>query len=580
MKTKSIKYILLAILAFALLLPSPALSTIQWANNATSVVANAGGLAAGGTSLTVTAGQGDRFPAVATPHYFMVTLVDTSGNREIVKVTTRVALSNTMTIVRAQEGTSARDFPIGSLVELRVTKNALDYLSKSADIEANHYVADASALDQGATVNTRSIKSLVDAIGTQQATIEIPHTGTGTTTTYTVSTGFTIPVTISLRVSKGALISVAGGQTLTMDGIVQAGAYQVFTGAGTATVSTYPQDQVWWGSAERFDAKVNLVQGSDADGDIYYRASGATTRLAKGTGLQQLRMNVGATAPEWATPTAVESGNAQEFRLTLTSGVPVTTGDVINATTIYCTPYRGNKISLYDGANWNIRSSAEFSLALGTLTASLPYDVFVYDNAGTPTLEFLAWASATARATALAYQNGVLVKSGAATRRYLGTFYTSSTTQTADAAATRYLENYYNQVDRLLSGTYSTNRTTASATYVELNAEIEIKWVQGSIENPIFFSVSTTPEISVATDVASIAVAINSTSVATAGLEQGFYALSGYGVTCQIAGFVSTSLGYSYATVIGAVSGGGTLSLPAASELGKAKTYLRAAKKG
>jgi len=40
--------------------------------------------------------------------------------------------------------------------------------------------------------------------------------------------------------------------------------------------------------------------GSDADGDTYYRASGALARLPKGTGLQQLRMNSGATAPEWA----------------------------------------------------------------------------------------------------------------------------------------------------------------------------------------------------------------------------------------------------------------------------------------
>jgi len=40
--------------------------------------------------------------------------------------------------------------------------------------------------------------------------------------------------------------------------------------------------------------------GSDADGDIYYRGSGALARLAKGTGYQHLRMNSGATAPEWA----------------------------------------------------------------------------------------------------------------------------------------------------------------------------------------------------------------------------------------------------------------------------------------
>ena len=41
--------------------------------------------------------------------------------------------------------------------------------------------------------------------------------------------------------------------------------------------------------------------GSDADGDVYYRASGAFTRLAKGTAGQVLTINTGATAPEWAT---------------------------------------------------------------------------------------------------------------------------------------------------------------------------------------------------------------------------------------------------------------------------------------
>ena len=40
--------------------------------------------------------------------------------------------------------------------------------------------------------------------------------------------------------------------------------------------------------------------GSDADGDLYYRASGALARLEKGTSTQVLSMNSGATAPEWA----------------------------------------------------------------------------------------------------------------------------------------------------------------------------------------------------------------------------------------------------------------------------------------
>jgi hypothetical protein len=40
--------------------------------------------------------------------------------------------------------------------------------------------------------------------------------------------------------------------------------------------------------------------GSDADGDMYYRASSALARLAKGTADFKLFMNAGATAPEWA----------------------------------------------------------------------------------------------------------------------------------------------------------------------------------------------------------------------------------------------------------------------------------------
>lgn len=154
-------------------------------------------------------------------------------------------------------------------------------------------------------------------------------------------------------------------------------------------------------------------------------------------------------------------GKVNDFRLTLTSGAPVTTSNVAGATSIYCAPYKGNQIGLYTGSAWVIRSSSEFSLALGTLTSGKPYDVFCYDNSGTPTLEFLVWTSDTTRATALAYQDGILVKSGDATRRYLGTFYTTSTTTTEDSETKRYLWNYYHRVKRTMRRV----ETTASWTY-------------------------------------------------------------------------------------------------------------------
>lgn len=172
-----------------------------------------------------------------------------------------------------------------------------------------------------------------------------------------------------------------------------------------------------------------------------------------------------------------------EGRLTLTSGVPVTTSNVTGATTVYFTPYKGNRIALYDGVStWSLYTFTEKSLALGTITAGKPYDVFIYDNAGTLTLEMLVWTNDTTRATALVSQDGVLVKSGATTRRYLGKFYTTSTTQTEDSYANRYLSNHHNPVLRPMSAVDATaSWTYNTATWREANNSTvnRINFLQG-----------------------------------------------------------------------------------------------------
>jgi hypothetical protein len=166
-------------------------------------------------------------------------------------------------------------------------------------------------------------------------------------------------------------------------------------------------------------------------------------------------------------------------RLTGTSGSAVTTGNVANITTIYFTPYHGNLIDLFDGVSaWNRRKFTEISVALGTLTSGLPYDVFCYDNAGTPALRSpVAWTSTSARATAITLQDGIYVKSGATTDRYLGTFYTTSTTQTQDTVQQRYLWNYYNRVKRPLERF----ETTANWTY----STATVRQANGSTSNQV-----------------------------------------------------------------------------------------------
>ena len=211
-----------------------------------------------------------------------------------------------------------------------------------------------------------------------------------------------------------------------------------------------------------------------------------------------------------------------DFRLTLTSGTPVTVSDVTGATTLYCTPYKGNRIALYDGSKWVLRTANEFSLALGTLTSGRPYDVFCYDNAGTPTLELTAWTNDSTRATALTRQDGVLVKSGALTRRYLGTFYTTSTTATEDSAAKRYLYNYYHRAKKLFyktDATASWNYTTGTYRQANASAANQVEFIQGVAEDAVDIAVSALVKNSSASLIqAQVGIGLDSTSAIATGV--------------------------------------------------------------
>lgn len=78
-------------------------------------------------------------------------------------------------------------------------------------------------------------------------------------------------------------------------------------------------------------------------------------------------------------------------RLTLSSGTPIPIVDVMAAATLYFTPFRGNQVALFDGAQWTLFLFTESSLSLSGLVANTLYDIFLYDNAGVLTLEAVAW---------------------------------------------------------------------------------------------------------------------------------------------------------------------------------------------
>ena len=170
-------------------------------------------------------------------------------------------------------------------------------------------------------------------------------------------------------------------------------------------------------------------------------------------------------------------GVAPGGRLTLESGVPVSTTGQTAKTTIYYTPYVHDTVALWDGARWAPTTFAETSLALGTLTSGKPYDVFGYLSSGALALELLVWTDDTTRATAATLQDGRYCKSGDKTRLLLGTIYTTSTTTTEDSETSRYVGNAYNAVNRRLfacpaynNNNAATSYTLNSSTWAELNS--------------------------------------------------------------------------------------------------------------
>ena len=110
------------------------------------------------------------------------------------------------------------------------------------------YSASAMA-DQGLT-GTRTLKGLATSIGSsKQATIVLSHTSSGNTTTYSMSQSVTLTSNITLKIEKGAVLSIAAGKTLTINGSFEAGLYQVFDCVGTGKVSGLKESNpIWFGA--------------------------------------------------------------------------------------------------------------------------------------------------------------------------------------------------------------------------------------------------------------------------------------------------------------------------------------------
>ena len=197
-----------------------------------------------------------------------------------------------------------------------------------------------------------------DLVAELNTAIPLVRGGTGTTTVAGFKAAFDLETGVDVQAYSAALASLAGLTTAANKMIYTTAANTYAVTDLSAFARTILDDAdaaavLATIGAQPADAALTSLAGiSLAAGDLLY-ATGADTlvRLAKGTAGQQLRMNSGATAPEWA------SGS-----VTLGTSVASTSGTAIDFTGI--PGWARRIVILFSGVSLN--STGQFLIQCGT----------------------------------------------------------------------------------------------------------------------------------------------------------------------------------------------------------------------
>jgi hypothetical protein len=241
---------------------------IKFTNNASATLAAS--INSTVTTIALTAGQGALFPSTGGGDYFYATLVDSSNNLEIVKVTTR-AVDN-FTVVRAQDGTTAKSFIAGDRIELRPVAAALeaiqteasDALSAHVDETTGAHVATAVAYTPHGDIEADNVQEAINELDTEKF----------------AKTGGTMTGALSVEVSGASdFAGLFKNNNSAIDIEFKAGgsdsANRLFSGANAGTEVLYAEKT----------GKVVTQGGFEIDGGVLTFPDGTTQATAAGGGV-------------------------------------------------------------------------------------------------------------------------------------------------------------------------------------------------------------------------------------------------------------------------------------------------------
>lgn len=154
-----------------------------------------------------------------------------------------------------------------------------------------------------------TLAAAITAIGATETVLEITPG-----TSWDVDADAVVPATLSLRIQKGALLTIANTKTLTINGPFEAGLYQVFSGTGTVTGLSFSRPEYFGTpSTTTVQSAINSIKSAtfpNKGGYVYISPKSSYT-LASLT----IPIYVDLVDMSQAYPTLIMGDSGSEFRL-------------------------------------------------------------------------------------------------------------------------------------------------------------------------------------------------------------------------------------------------------------------------
>ena len=391
---------------------------IQFSNHAATTLAS--DVTAAATSFSVATGDGALFPTLTGSQFFYATLEDVTDSTEfeVVKVTARS--TDTFTVTRAQDGTSAQDWQSADKVQLRIPKVAITTLETQLSDYADTVSTvawTAPGTIGSATPNTGKFTTLqTTGETTAGAAIALADAVPGVTTAKLYNSGgnlFWAGVDLSSGSSKWTTV---GGTNIYRDSLVHIGGtgdptYQLQV-TGTTSFSGNSLVGGTLGVTGDVAVNTNKFTVAAASGNTVVAGTLGVTGATTLTGA--LAANGGVTLGDAAgdaltiNSSAVTCANGINFDsntlvidatnnrvgvATASPGTPLDVTGVARATSVTLLSGGGGQITFQDGTTMNTAGLGSASALAATGNADITGDS---DNNGVGDINFISGATTVA----------------------------------------------------------------------------------------------------------------------------------------------------------------------------------------